>query len=69
MPVDDSSNVTFFNLPAGTYVAALPANAFKQGQGFPIIQEYASAEPSVVMHFYGGDQDHSLAVFTVEAVH
>ena len=66
--IEHSSDFTFLNLPPGAYVAALPAEAFGQSQGFPIIEEYEVSNYSITMEFYGGNPDYSLAVFSIQRV-
>ena len=66
-PIAEWHQFTFRNLPPGLYAAMLPATAFKEDQGFPVIDESTKTDPAVREHWGGGDADCSLAVFSIQA--
>ncbi len=57
----------FLNLPIGNYSVLYRQSPGEPVQGFPVIDEQNASSHKVEMLWHGGDQNHALGVFSIQA--
>ncbi|MFC1734748.1 hypothetical protein ACFL1X_01430 [Candidatus Hydrogenedentota bacterium] len=65
--VSDVGRFRLFFLPASDYIGMIPETSFISSQGFPVIEEFNHSNHSVRMVWYGGNQQFSLAAFSIRS--
>lgn len=66
--ITEEGTFEFSRVPAGTYVAMVPAREFGGHQGFPIIEEFEEQGHRANIAWHGGDPKYSLLAFRIEPI-